>query len=115
MKRVVVVLAGVALGILMVVVNLSTSRLSLAPLPSKIVPLVAAHANPQQIEHRPLAPHSPDAMTIDDDEAAQGGQIDMQGDEVKPALATYGVDRTGNLYEIHSPMTEVPRLASPVS
>ncbi len=114
MKRVVVVLAGVALGILMVVVHLSTSRMSLAPVPPSVVPLLAAHVNPRATQHEPL--RAPDAsIQMDDDDAAQGGQIDMQGDEVKPALATYGVDRTGNLYEIHSPMTEVPRLASPVS
>ncbi len=114
MKRVVVMLAGVALGILMVLVSLSTSRVP-APLPPRTVPLVAAHPDPRPTALLPGTADPRDPASVEDDEAAQGGQIDIQGDEVKPAVATYGVDRTGNLYEIHSPMTEVPRLASPVS
>jgi hypothetical protein len=38
----------------------------------------------------------------------------LTGDEVSPALATYGIDRDGNLFEIHSPQTEEPRLRSPI-
>lgn len=40
-------------------------------------------------------------------------KTDFEGDEVSPALATYGIDREGNLFEVHSPHTEVPRLAGP--
>jgi hypothetical protein len=42
-------------------------------------------------------------------------QTDLQGDEVSPALATYGIDRDGNLFEVHSPHTEVPRLPGPTT
>lgn len=41
-------------------------------------------------------------------------RMNMTGDEVSPALATYGIDRDGNLFEVHSPQTEEPRLAAPV-
>lgn len=40
-------------------------------------------------------------------------KTDFEGDEVSPALATYGIDRDGNLFEVHSPHTEVPRLPGP--
>jgi hypothetical protein len=42
-----------------------------------------------------------------------GARVNLAGDEVSPAVATYGVDREGNLYEVHSPDTEEPRLAPP--
>jgi hypothetical protein len=41
--------------------------------------------------------------------------VDMNGNEVMPAMATYKVDNTGSLYELHSPHTEVPRLGTPKS
>jgi hypothetical protein len=42
-------------------------------------------------------------------------RTDLEGDEVSPALATYGIDRDGNLFEVHSPHTEVARLSGPTS
>jgi hypothetical protein len=39
----------------------------------------------------------------------------LQGDEVSDALATYGIDGTGKLYEVHSPETEVPKLGRPTT
>jgi len=42
-------------------------------------------------------------------------RLDLQGDEVSSALATYGIDRDGNLFEVHSPQTELPRLPGPKS
>lgn len=41
-------------------------------------------------------------------------KVDLEGDEVSPALATYGIDPDGNLFEVHSPQTEEPRLGSPI-
>jgi hypothetical protein len=46
-----------------------------------------------------------------DDSAA----VDLFGNEVTDAIATYGVDPAGSLYELHSPQTELPRLGSPKS
>jgi hypothetical protein len=39
--------------------------------------------------------------------------FDFSGNEVRQAIARYKVDPTGELYEEHSPDTEVPRLAPP--
>jgi hypothetical protein len=41
--------------------------------------------------------------------------IDLYGNEVTDAVASYKQDATGALYETHSPQTEVPRLAAPKS
>lgn len=41
-------------------------------------------------------------------------RMGLGGDEVSPALATYSTDRDGNLFEVHSPQTEDPRLGSPI-
>jgi len=37
----------------------------------------------------------------------------LQGDDIDDAIATYGIDDGGNLYEVHSPQTEVPALGNP--
>jgi hypothetical protein len=39
--------------------------------------------------------------------------VDAFGNEVTEAVATYKIDSSGDLYEEHSPQTEVPRLGSP--
>jgi hypothetical protein len=54
------------------------------------------------------------ASSLDDEEDGLS-RTDLEGDEVSPALATYGIDRDGNLFEVHSPHTEVPRLSGPIS
>ncbi|MBI4478189.1 MAG: hypothetical protein HY654_13525 [Acidobacteria bacterium] len=38
---------------------------------------------------------------------------DPETEEVVPAVATYTVDHSGTLVEVHSPRTEVPRLRPP--
>jgi hypothetical protein len=43
------------------------------------------------------------------------GTVDLYGNEVSDAVAKYRMDVTGALYELHSPHTELPRLASPKS
>jgi hypothetical protein len=43
------------------------------------------------------------------------GTVDLYGNEVIDAVATYSLDPAGSLYELHSPQTELPRLASPKS
>ena len=53
--------------------------------------------------------------TADDD--VQGDDIpenlDLYGNEVTDAVAKYRFDASGSLYELHSPQTEVPKLAPP--
>lgn len=52
------------------------------------------------------------------DRAQQGtvsGAVDLYGNEVIDAIATYSLDPDGSLYEVHSPQTELPKLGSPKS
>jgi hypothetical protein len=43
------------------------------------------------------------------------GFMDLYGNEVTDAVATYTFDQSGSLYELHSPQTELPRLGIPKS
>ena len=43
------------------------------------------------------------------------GTVDLYGNEVIDAIATYSLDPGGSLYEVHSPQTELPKLGSPKS
>jgi hypothetical protein len=45
----------------------------------------------------------------------RASSIDLYGNEVDDAIATYSVDPAGSPYEVHSPQTELPRLGSPKS
>lgn len=54
---------------------------------------------------------TPVALAHDEDENI----VDLYGNEVIDAVATYSLDPSGSLYELHSPQTELPRLASPKS
>jgi hypothetical protein len=65
-----------------------------------------------------IVPPSATSLSPGDTPAEEGdgmSKTDFEGDEVSPALATYGIDREGNLFEVHSPHTEVPRLAGPTT
>jgi outer membrane lipoprotein-sorting protein len=42
-------------------------------------------------------------------------RVDVYGNEIEDALGDYRIDPSGDVYERHSPETEVARLASPVS
>ena len=39
--------------------------------------------------------------------------LDLYGNDVSPAVATYSFDALGSPYEVHSPQTELPRPGSP--
>ena len=47
--------------------------------------------------------------------AGADGYMDLYGNEVTDAIATYTFDKSGSLYELHSPQTELPRLGIPKS
>lgn len=47
--------------------------------------------------------------------AGEEGAVDLYGNSVNEAVATYQVDAAGSLYELHSPQTEVPQLKPPKS
>ena len=55
---------------------------------------------------------APAPLTVGDP-AAEEGVVDLFGNPVSAAVAKYQFDRTGSLYESHSPQTELPRLAPP--
>ena len=69
------------------------------------------------------ASYSGPDTTSDVRPAAASGPIENEVRELKDvydngvtaAVATYKFDATGTLYELHSPQTELPRLASPKS
>ena len=46
---------------------------------------------------------------------ADDADADVLGNPVSDAVAKYKFDATGSLYELHSPQTELPRLADPKS
>jgi hypothetical protein len=65
---------------------------------------------------RIVPPPAPASSSLEENKGEDldgGSKTDFEGDDVSPALATYGIDREGNLFEVHSPHTEVPRLAGP--
>ena len=41
-------------------------------------------------------------------------RIDVYGNEIEDAVGDYRIDTLGDVYERHSPDTEVPRLSPPV-
>lgn len=55
-------------------------------------------------------PQADSAGDLDEDEVT-----DVYGNEITTAVAKYKFDATGTLYELHSPQTEIPRLAPPKS
>jgi hypothetical protein len=50
-----------------------------------------------------------------DERGEEDNLRDFYGNDVTSAIAKYTFDATGSLYEVHSPQTELPRLASPKS
>src|SRR5262249_18275307 len=61
----------------------------------------------------PAVLNVPAAMDLSIDE--EFGSADFLGNPVSDAVARYAVDPYGSLYEVHSPQTLLPRLASPKS
>jgi hypothetical protein len=65
----------------------------------------------------PAAPRDPVAApheaAPDDTAEDMDAIVDLYGNDVSPAVATYSLDALGSLYEEHSPQTELPRLGSP--
>jgi hypothetical protein len=64
------------------------------------------------LDARPAA-----AGTRDEREPGEPGDgfTDLYGNEINDAIATYTLDPSGSLYELHSPQTELPRLGIPKS
>ena len=51
--------------------------------------------------------------SFDPAEPDNDGLIDLYGNDVTDAVARYKLDAEGTLYELHSPQTQLPRLARP--
>lgn len=62
-----------------------------------------------------LAAENPHVSEWREDADAADGVVDLYGNEVTEAIATYTLDQAGSLYELHSPQTELPRLGIPKS
>lgn len=77
---------------------------------SSRIDATADAAQISKIKDEPLA--SSDSNHV---ETNEDGPVDLYGNEVTDAVATYRFDATGSLYETHSPQTELPRLGSPKS
>jgi hypothetical protein len=54
---------------------------------------------------------TPDLLPISED--LGDAVVDLYGNDVTDAVAEYTLDAAGSLYEVHSPRTELVRLASP--
>jgi hypothetical protein len=70
--------------------------------------IAIATAAPRGSSH-PAPIHAP----ISSSQTHRQPRVDLSGDDVNDAVATYKLDPTGSLYEEHSPQTEVPRLRPP--
>ena len=46
-------------------------------------------------------------------EAGETGRVDRYGNPIETAIGDYRIDRSGEIYERHSPDTAVPRLGVP--
>jgi hypothetical protein len=66
-------------------------------------------AAPRRSSFSSIRPLSAEEFSISWREAP----ADLMGNEVRPAVALYQVDADGEIYEEHSPETEVVRLAPP--
>lgn len=74
------------------------------------------HTGPAAAPAMPSEPIHPPNMSggeADFESEDSNGIIDLYGNEVSPAIATYSFDALGSPYEVHSPQTELPRLGSP--
>ena len=67
---------------------------------------------PRETSHTPAVAANT-AAVVQEWEAK--GSPDLYGNEVSDAVARFKLDDAGSLYEVHSPQTELPRLASPIS
>jgi len=67
---------------------------------------------PGEISHAPAVPANTAAFVEEWDAKSSP---DLYGNEVSDAVARFKLDDAGSLYEVHSPQTELPHLASPIS
>jgi hypothetical protein len=94
--------------------RLVTDSLSAKPLSAPASP------SPDRLQSAP-PPAAGQPATLSSDESDgrvpsdEPELLDLYGNEVTDAVAKYRFDASGSLYELHSPQTEVPKLAPPKS
>ncbi len=113
MFRVIAFVAGVAAGVALLLFVIASMSV---PTPAFAKAADGPPSPPQQESGRVFAhPDDLQGMTSlgDEDDPNDGSQMDLEGNEVTPALAKYRFDAQGNIYETHAPHTEVPHLGSP--
>jgi hypothetical protein len=76
--------------------------------PSHLEPKAERRPSPVDVDRISLWSDEEEDRPADDPDA-----VDLYGNEVTDAVAKYRLDASGSLYELHSPQTEVPRLAPP--
>ena len=101
-------IASVGLGVAVLVLALTALFT-----PHHVIPThsIAASMPTPPTPRDPVA--LPDDVSSDDMAEEIDGLVDLYGNGVSPAVATYSLDALGSLYEEHSPQTELPRLGSP--
>lgn len=81
---------------------------------SRAEPLPATMPPPSTEDLPAAAPDTTsDPVDQNDQNDDSESELDLYGNEVTSAVAKYKFDGTGALYELHSPQTEVPKLAPP--
>ncbi len=113
MVRVIAFLAGVAAGVGLLLVLTAGLSFTTASAKTPGPQSVAASQDPGQMLAHPAGPEGTPSLN-DEDDPDDGSQVDLEGDEVTPAIANYRFDSQGNIYETHAPHTEVPHLGRPV-
>jgi hypothetical protein len=107
-------------GLTIIAAIFAGCALSAPPLPSPADPPASTVAPgfhhqalaPRETSHTPAMPADTAALV---EEWDAKGSPDLYGNEVSDAVARFQLDDAGSLYEVHSPQTELPRLASPIS
>jgi hypothetical protein len=112
--RVIAFAAGIAAGVALLLFVVAGLSLTSAPVPVRAHPMTLdVHQDTGGTFEHPTDPDNALPLFGRDDNLDDGAQVDLQGDEVTPAVATYKFDAEGNIYETHAPRTEVPHLGSP--
>jgi hypothetical protein len=110
--RIIAFVAGVAAGVALLLFVIASISVP-APVSASGSPTFQARQ-----ESGKIFTHPDDLQGMpapgDEDEPDEGAQMDLEGDQVTPALAKYRFDAQGNIYETHAPHTEVPHLGSPI-
>ncbi len=114
MVRVIAFVIGVAAGIALLLFVVAEVSLTSTPTPMRARSITLdVHEGSGSVVAHPTTPGEGLPVLGLDDDPDDGAQLDLQGDEVTPAVATYKFDAQGNIYETHAPHTEVPHLGSP--